>query len=128
MPEPVADTLHQYASFIGSSLDHVVVEALKLIFKKDAEFKAWKDQQRTLLPQAETERSSVELARTTTPMLFAERKRDGHRGTGEKAGTRDAKQIAQSRKTRLRIQERPTWKERLHQAALPATWWWEGDG
>jgi len=47
MPEPVVETLHQYASFIGSTLDYVVVEALRLIFKKDAEFKAWKDQQRT---------------------------------------------------------------------------------
>jgi hypothetical protein len=82
MPEPVAATLHQYASFIGSSLDHVVVEALKLIFKKDAEFKAWQDAHRTQLPPAETERSSVELARTTTSPLFAERKRDAHRATG----------------------------------------------
>jgi hypothetical protein len=57
-----------------------VVEALKLIFKKDAEFKAWQDQQRTPLPQAETERSPIELAPTTTASLFAERKRDG--GTG----------------------------------------------
>lgn len=57
MPEPVAETLHQYASFIGSSLDHVIVEALKLIFKKDAEFKAWQDQHRTQLTQAETERA-----------------------------------------------------------------------
>jgi hypothetical protein len=42
IPEPVAAALHQCARFIGSSLDHVVVEALKLIFKKDAEFKACK--------------------------------------------------------------------------------------
>ena len=49
-----------------------MVEALKLIFKKDAEFKAWQDRQR----------SPDELARTTTPPLFAERKRDGARGTG----------------------------------------------
>jgi hypothetical protein len=85
MPEPVAATLHQYARFIGSSLDHVVVEALKLIFKKDAEFKAWQDQQRTPLPQAEAERSCVEVARTTTSPLFAERKRDGHCATGEES-------------------------------------------
>jgi len=82
MPEPVAETLHQYARFIGSSLDHVVVEALKLIFKKDAEFKAWQDHQRTPLTQAETGQSSVESAKSTIPPLFPERKRDNHRTTG----------------------------------------------
>ena len=82
MPEPVAETLHQYASFIGSSLDHVIVEALKLIFKKDAEFKAWQDQRRTPLPHSETERASAESAPAVAPPLFAERKRDGHRATG----------------------------------------------
>jgi len=41
MPVDIIDSLHDYARFLGSTLDHVVIEALKLVFKKDAEFKAW---------------------------------------------------------------------------------------
>ncbi len=76
MPEPVAETLHEYASFIGSSLDHVVVEALKLIFKKDAEFKAWQDGHRDSIPGAAGERASAESAPPLPPLPFSERKRD----------------------------------------------------
>jgi hypothetical protein len=79
MPEPVAETLHEYASFIGSSLDHVVVEALKLVFKKDAEFKLWRVQQRSLIPPAAAPADSSAAA---PPPLFGERKRDGHGATG----------------------------------------------
>ncbi len=41
MPEPIVTELHQYASFLGGTLDHVVVEALQLVFKKDREFRQW---------------------------------------------------------------------------------------
>lgn len=65
MPEDLIATLHRYARFLGSSLDHVVIEALKLVFKKDSEFKAW---------QAEWQHCRFALPN---------QKRDGHRATGE---------------------------------------------
>jgi len=34
-------TLDDYAEFLGSSTSYVVAEALKLLFRKDTEFKAW---------------------------------------------------------------------------------------
>jgi predicted transcriptional regulator len=39
------DKLHKYAEFIDSSESYVVSEALKLLFRKDDEFKIWLDQQ-----------------------------------------------------------------------------------
>lgn len=37
--------LEKYAEFIGSSESYVVIEALKLLFRKDDEFKAWLENQ-----------------------------------------------------------------------------------
>lgn len=79
MPEPVSETLHQYAEFLNSSLDHIVVEALKLVFKKDAEFKAWRDRRRSSVPQPTAPTDSAPAA---PPPLFAESKRDNHRAAG----------------------------------------------
>lgn len=39
--EEVKSKLGRYAEFIDSSESYVVSEALKLLFKKDDEFKAW---------------------------------------------------------------------------------------
>ncbi len=39
--EDVKLRLEQYAEFIDSSPAYVVTEALKLLFKKDEEFKSW---------------------------------------------------------------------------------------
>jgi predicted transcriptional regulator len=39
--EHVRSRLAKYAEFIDSSESYVVSEALKLVFKKDAEFKTW---------------------------------------------------------------------------------------
>ncbi len=36
--------LHKYAEFISSSESYVVSEALKLLFRKDSEFKSWLEQ------------------------------------------------------------------------------------
>ena len=80
MPEPVSEALHQYAEFLDSSLDHIVVEALKLVFKKDTEFKAWRNQQRSSVLQTATQTDSAVAA---PPPLFAESKGDGHRATGK---------------------------------------------
>ncbi len=42
--EDVRHKLDKYAEFIDSSPSYVVSEALKLLFKKDAEFKLWLNQ------------------------------------------------------------------------------------
>ena len=36
--------LDQYAKFIGSTPSYVITEALKVLFKRDDEFKAWLSQ------------------------------------------------------------------------------------
>jgi len=43
--ENVKLNLDKYAEFIGGNQAYVVSEALKLLFKKDGEFKAWLDQE-----------------------------------------------------------------------------------
>jgi predicted transcriptional regulator len=39
--EQIKTKLHEYAEFIDSSESYVVSEALKMLFKKDEEFKSW---------------------------------------------------------------------------------------
>jgi predicted transcriptional regulator len=43
--ESVKTRLDQYAKFIDSTPSYVITEALKLLFKRDDEFKAWLGQQ-----------------------------------------------------------------------------------
>ena len=43
--ESVKEQLDQYANFIDSTPSYVITEALKLLFKRDDEFKAWLGQQ-----------------------------------------------------------------------------------
>jgi predicted transcriptional regulator len=43
--EEIKAKLHSYAEFIISSESYVVSEALKLLFRKDSEFKTWLDEQ-----------------------------------------------------------------------------------
>lgn len=42
--ESVKFQLDKYAEFIDSSPSYVITEALKLLFKRDEEFKHWLDQ------------------------------------------------------------------------------------
>lgn len=42
--EEIRTKLRRYAEFIDSSESYVVSEALKLLFRKDDEFKAWLDE------------------------------------------------------------------------------------
>ena len=42
--EEVRQKLDHYAEFIGASSSYVVTEALKLLFKRDEEFKHWSTQ------------------------------------------------------------------------------------
>lgn len=39
--QPLVDLLDRYAEFIGSDRNHVAVSAVRLIFKRDYEFKRW---------------------------------------------------------------------------------------
>ncbi|HXJ14304.1 MAG TPA: hypothetical protein VNH19_18660 [Candidatus Limnocylindrales bacterium] len=43
--ENIRTRLQKYAEFIGSSESYVVSEALRLLFRKDDEFKAWLENQ-----------------------------------------------------------------------------------
>jgi predicted transcriptional regulator len=45
--ESVKEQLDQYAKFIDSTPSYVITEALKVLFKRDDEFKAWLGQQPT---------------------------------------------------------------------------------
>jgi hypothetical protein len=80
MPKDVIEALHEYARFLESSLDHVVIGALKLVFKKDGEFKAWRSQQNRLREVS----SAADCANAAPTLQFPNSKRDGHRATGER--------------------------------------------
>jgi predicted transcriptional regulator len=43
--EQIKAKLHKYAEFIDSSESYVVSEALKMLFRKDDEFKSWLQEQ-----------------------------------------------------------------------------------
>jgi len=43
--EEVKKKLRRYAEFLNSSESYVVAEALKLLFRKDTEFRDWLDRQ-----------------------------------------------------------------------------------
>jgi len=43
--ESVKAQLDRYAQFIDSTLSYVITEALKVLFKRDDEFKAWLSRQ-----------------------------------------------------------------------------------
>lgn len=42
--EAIKNQLDRYAEFIGSTPSYVITEALKGLFRRDKEFKAWQDQ------------------------------------------------------------------------------------
>jgi hypothetical protein len=46
LEEPLLTTLKAYCEFIDSTPDHVTATALRLVFKKDYEFKRWMKAQR----------------------------------------------------------------------------------
>jgi hypothetical protein len=41
VPEETATTLKHYAEFLESTQEHVIVETLRLAFRRDTEFHAW---------------------------------------------------------------------------------------
>ena len=54
LEEPLLTTLKAYCEFIDSTPDHVIATALRLVFKKDYDFKRW------LKAQRESQRSLAE--------------------------------------------------------------------
>jgi len=49
--ESIKLNLDKYAEFIGGNQAYVVSEALRLLFKKDEDFKRWLDEHRTNIDQ-----------------------------------------------------------------------------
>jgi hypothetical protein len=47
LQEPIAVAVEKYATFIGSTPDHVVNSALKMVLWRDADFRRWRKQQQT---------------------------------------------------------------------------------
>jgi hypothetical protein len=54
LEEPLLKTLNAYCEFIESTPDHVIPTALRLVFKKDYDFKRW------LRAQKDAQKSQVE--------------------------------------------------------------------
>jgi hypothetical protein len=52
--QPILDTLDRYAEFIGTSREHIVASALRLVFKKDYDFKRWVRSQNSAEPSTAT--------------------------------------------------------------------------
>ena len=64
--EQIKTKLHEYAEFIDSSESYVVSEALKMLFKKDEEFKSWlQDQLHNGNHSQNVEGSVIENAKNT---------------------------------------------------------------
>jgi len=51
LEEEVRRSLDRYAEFIGANASYVVSEALKLLFKRDTEFKRWLSEHPTNINQ-----------------------------------------------------------------------------
>jgi hypothetical protein len=54
LEEEVRHNLDRYAEFIGASASYVVSEALKLLFRRDDEFKRWLSEHPTKINQEQT--------------------------------------------------------------------------
>jgi predicted transcriptional regulator len=57
--ESVKTQLDQYAKFIGSTPSYVIAEALKVLFKRDDEFKAWLSQHANELNQEQIQSEAL---------------------------------------------------------------------
>ncbi|MGB9007953.1 MAG: hypothetical protein WCC18_05000 [Candidatus Acidiferrales bacterium] len=60
--ESLKTQLYQYAKFIESTPSYVITEALKVLFKRDDEFKAWVEQHANGQSREKVQREA--LART----------------------------------------------------------------
>ena len=59
--EEIKKKLEQYAEFIASSESYIVTEALKLLFRKDDEFKIWLDDRCQSAGKSQDNKSDMEL-------------------------------------------------------------------
>jgi predicted transcriptional regulator len=41
LPDDLVASLRQYAEFLDSTQEHVIAEALRVVFSRDKEFQAW---------------------------------------------------------------------------------------
>jgi predicted transcriptional regulator len=57
--ESVKSRLDQYAKFIGSTPSYVITEALKVVFKRDDDFKAWLAQRVNATDQEQTQAEAL---------------------------------------------------------------------
>jgi hypothetical protein len=57
--ESVKEQLDLYAKFIGSTPSYVITEALKVLFKRDNEFKEWFGQHANDRNQEQTQREAL---------------------------------------------------------------------
>jgi hypothetical protein len=65
LEEPLLTTLKAYCEFIDSTPDHVIATALRLVFKKDYEFKRWlKAQKESQKPLAEDKQNRTQGSAT----------------------------------------------------------------
>ena len=62
LEEEVRHNLDRYAEFIEANPSYVVSEALKLLFKKDTEFRHWLSGRRAKNNETFSKRASVQLA------------------------------------------------------------------
>jgi hypothetical protein len=108
------NNLRNYARFLGASLDHVIIDALKLVFAKDSEFKVRQVQRRTsagnrqhlLNPQSRRRRFSHESTGATA-IAPQEKQRESIarkarcRGHGEFQGSGSSHMATRKRQTRV---------------------------
>jgi len=67
LEEPLLTTLKAYCEFIDSTPDHVIATALRLVFKKDYEFKRWlKAQRESQKPLVEDKANRIQNPATQT--------------------------------------------------------------
>jgi predicted transcriptional regulator len=66
LEEDVRVTLNRYAQFINANPSYVVSEALKLLFKKDPEFKRWLSQHTKTGGQEQNEGADLAKAASQT--------------------------------------------------------------
>jgi hypothetical protein len=60
--QPLIQMLDRYAEFIGSDRNHVIVSAIRVVFKRDYEFKRWLRQKDGSLKTIKNTRGSDEGA------------------------------------------------------------------
>ncbi len=85
MPEPIVMELHRYATFLDGILSYVAVEALKLVFRKDAQFSEWLIQNPIGTPGSAKVQAEAAGSMPPSTLPFARAKRSRIRPTAEQS-------------------------------------------